>query len=385
MMFFLVAFALLVLALFWGAGVAVLAMPRPWRRFWPVVALPMGFTLQSVAVWIGAHADWPGTNRYARASLIVPALLLLAAVRQRGPRQLQADCARFGVLAALMAAGLVLIMAPMAIASRGLTTLSLGSCDAADYAAGARVFMEFAHSDRVGFLGLTEVVRVMSTDNFYDFWLRLNHFTPSALIALNGSILDCSPFELTGVLTAVVMISTLPLVFWIARAVVGYASSVSLWIAAIYGLSPITWYAVAHVAIGQLLAAHAIALLTWSGVALWRGRDSPERAIAFGAVMAAGYSLLLGSYNFMLLVCLVPVLAYAGGLAIWRRQWRRLGWWALAMIGPLFVGRRFSSSAWRDSSNDSRCSRPSILDGRFRPDARRLARDGARAGDAAVE
>lgn len=337
MMFFLVAFGVLVLGLFWGAGAAVLAMPRPWRRFWPVLAIPAGFTLQSLVVWLGAQADWPGTNHYARASLLVPTVLLIAALRQRGLRRLQADCARFGVLGALMAGGLGLLLLPMAIASRGLTTLSLGSCDAADYAAGARVFMEFAHSDRDGFLGLTDVVRVMSADNFFDFWLRLNHFTPSALIALNGSIFNCSPFELTGVLTAVVMISTLPLVFWTARAVVGYASSVSLWIAAVYGLSPITWYAVAHVAIGQLLAAQAIALLTWAGVALWRGRETPDRAIAFGGVSAMAYALLLGAYNFMLLVCLVPALAYAGGLAIGTRQWRRLGWWVLAMVGPLFV------------------------------------------------
>ena len=79
---------------------------------------------------------------------------------------------------------LVLLVLPVAIASRGLTTLSLGSCDAADYAAGARVLMEFARADRTGFLGLTEVVQVHSVDNFFDYWLRLNHFTPSALMAL---------------------------------------------------------------------------------------------------------------------------------------------------------------------------------------------------------
>lgn len=337
MMFLAVALGLLLLVLFWGAGLAVFAMPRPWRRFWPVLAFPAGLTLQSLIVWIGAYAGLPGTNRYAMFSLLVPALLLMAAARRRGLGQLWSDASRFGVLAAVMVGGLALIVLPMAMAARGLTTLSLGSCDAADYAAGARTFMEFARSDRTGFLGLSEVVRVMSVDNFYDFWLRLNHFTPSALIALNGSLLDCSPAELTGVFTAVVMISTLPVVFWMARSVVGYTSAVSLGIAVIYGLSPVTWYAVAHVAIGQLLAAQAIGLLTWGGVALWRGRAVQQRADGFGPVLGMAYSLLLGSYNFMLLVCLVPAVAYAGGLAAWKGQWRRLGWWTLAMFGPLFV------------------------------------------------
>ena len=193
MMFFVVAFGLLLHVLFWGAGLAAFAMPRPWRRFWPIVAMPAGFTLQSLVVWFGAYANLRGTNSYAWASEAVPAALFIIALQRRGVKRLVSDAGRFGVLAALMVGGLSLLVFPMAIASHGLTTISLGSCDAADYAAGARVFMEFAHSERGGFLGLAEVVRVMSVDNFYDFWLRLNHFTPSALIALNGTILGCAP------------------------------------------------------------------------------------------------------------------------------------------------------------------------------------------------
>jgi hypothetical protein len=337
MMFFAVAFGLLLHALFWGVGLAVLAMPRPWRRFWPVLALPAGFVLQSLVVWIGAYANLPGTNSYAWGSLAVPALLWTIAGRRRGLRQLVTDLSRFGVLATLVAGGLVLLVLPMAIASRGLTTTSLGSCDAADYAAGARVLMEFAHSDRSGFLGLTEVVRVMSVDNFYDFWLRLNHFTPSALIALNGSVLDCAPFQLTGVLTAVLLMATLSLVFWISRAVLGYTSVVSLAVAGIYGLSPLTWYAVAHVAMGQLLAAQAIALLTWAGIALWRGRLTGKRARQFAPVLALGYALVLGSYNFVLIVGLVPVVAFAGVRVMMEGGWGRFARWLIAMLAPLAI------------------------------------------------
>ncbi len=337
MMFFVVALGLLLHVLFWGAGLAVLTMPRPWRRFWPVLAMAAGFTLQSLVVWLGAYANLRGTNSYAGASEAVPVLLLVVALRRRGVKQVISDASRFGVLAALMTGGLMLLVLPMAIASRGLTTISLGSCDAADYAAGARVFMEFAHSDRGGFLGLTEVVRIASVDNFFDFWLRLNHFTPSALIALNGTILDCAPHELTGVLTALLVASALPLVFWIARAVMGYSSAVSLAVAAIYGLSPITWYAVAHVAMGHLLAAQAIAILTWGGIALWRGRLTTARARQFTPVLCIGYALVLGSYNFFLLVCLVPAVAFAGGRVLAQGEWARLARWLGALLAPLAI------------------------------------------------
>src|SRR6185295_3785007 len=103
------------------------------------------------------------------------------------------------------------------------------------------------------FLGLTEVVSVQSVDNFFDYWTRLNHFTPAALIAFNGSVLGCVPHELTGLLTLVLLAGSLPLVFCMARAVIGFSGAPSTAVAVLYGLSPLMWYVVGHVAMGQLL------------------------------------------------------------------------------------------------------------------------------------
>ncbi len=337
MIHFVVSFALLLHVLFWGVGAAMLAMPRPWRRLWPVLIVPGGLALQSAVVWAGAHAGLRGTNAYAVGSELLPAGLLAIALRTHGWRRAWTDVSRFGVVWAIMAGCLALLTLPIAIASRGLTTISLGSCDAADYAAGARVLMEFARTDREGFLGLTEVVRVHSVDNFFDYWIRLNHFTPSALMALNGTILGCAPHEIVSLLTAVLLAGAVPMAFWAARAVVGHDDVGSLVVAGHFGLSPILWYAVAHVAPGQLLAAQAVTLLTWAGVALWRGRLTGRRGAQFAAVLAIGYWLMLGSYNFFVLICLVPAAAYAGGLALWRRAWGRLAQWTAIVLAPLAV------------------------------------------------
>lgn len=338
MIHFVVAFGVMLHVLLWGAGLATLTVPRAWRRFWPVLAAPAGLALQSLVVWIGAsYTNLPGTNSYAWWSELVPLALLAVAWRERGARAVWTDASRFGVVAAAVAGCLGLLVLPLAIASKGLTTVSLASCDAPDYAAGARVLMEFAHGDRTGFLGLTEVVRVQSADNFFDYFLRLNHFTPSALIAFNGTVLHCAPHELTGIMTMVLLASSLPVVFWMARAVFGYSGGVSTGIAVIYGVNPVTWYAVAHVSPGQFLAAQAVALITWSGVALWRGRLDARTGMRFAGVLTIGYALVLGSYNFMLLVCLVPAVAYAGGLALWRGDWRRLVRWSLVMLAPLVL------------------------------------------------
>ena len=101
MMYFALAFGLLLHVLFWGAGLAVLAMPRPWRRFWPVLVVPAGFGLQSAVVWAGAFANLPGTNFYAWWSELIPAALLALAWRRRGLRTGCRDAGRFGVMAAV--------------------------------------------------------------------------------------------------------------------------------------------------------------------------------------------------------------------------------------------------------------------------------------------
>ena len=365
MIHFPVAFALLLHVLWWGAGLAMLAMPRGWRRFWPVLVVPAGLALQSAVVWAGAMGGLKGTNGYAWWSEVVPVVLLAVGVGRVGrggkgspasgllpwvwgrgqgspasgllPRRAWVDMQRIGVVWLASVGVLGLVVVPLAWASQTLTTISLASCDAGDYAAGARVLQEFARTDRSGFLGLTEVVRVHGADNFFEYWTRLNHFTPSALIAFNGSVLGCTPDELTSLLTMVLLAGSLPVVFWMARAVMGFSGAPSAAVAVLYGLSPLNWYGVGHVAPGQLLAAMAVGLITWAGVALWRGRLTWARGLSFAGVLAMGYWLVLGSYNFFVVLCLVPAVAYAGGLALWHGEWRRLGQWFVVMLAPLAV------------------------------------------------
>ena len=116
-----------------------------------------------------------------------------------------------------------------------LTSAAVGSCDAADYATGARVFKEFSRHDRSGFLGNTDLAGSLPVDNFYDFWLRLNHFSPSALIALHGSLCGRQPYELTSLLGIVLLTLGLPGVFWLARSAFRFGPAGSLAVTSIYG------------------------------------------------------------------------------------------------------------------------------------------------------
>lgn len=336
MVFFAAAFALVVSVCFWGLGFAWLATPRRWRALWPLFIVPCGLALQSATVWAGAHTGLAGTNTYGRIALIVPAALLAIAWRRRGPWSWRPFLQLRGVGFVMLAVVLV-VAGTMSSASRRLTSFSLGSCDAADYAAGARVLREFAAGDRSGFMGLTEVVRILSVDNFFDYWIRLNHFTPSAIAALNSSILGWEPFELISLLGGVFLALGVPLAFLVARSALRVGPLGSLTVATIYGFSPLLWYAVAHVALSQLVAAVALALLTWCGVVLWRAGARWRRGLELGALLVVAYTLLLGAYNFMVLLCLVPAAAFAVGWTMWAGCYARLGRWLASMLAPLAV------------------------------------------------
>ena len=337
MLYFAAAFTLLFHVIFWGLGAAMLLSPRRWRRFWPVWIAPAGLALQSMVVWAGAHTNLAGTDAYGRWALLLPLALLLWAGRRQGWQRLR-DLRRFTGLGVVMAGCLVLLTLPVSRTSSQLTTVSIGSCDAADYAAGARVFKEFASDERGGFIGHEEVVRVGSVDNFYDFWLKLNHFTPSALMALNGSILGLEPWQITSVLTLLLVVLTLPQVFWLGRAGFGFGDRAALWLAFIYGISPICWYAAYHVATAQILAAMGIALLTWCGLRLWRDRQGGWH---YAGLLFTAYALLWGAYNFIIIVCLVPAVACVGGWALAARQMHRLWPWLWRMLGPLTLAGVF--------------------------------------------
>lgn len=333
MLYYLTATGLIAHTVFWGLGLIWLIVPREWRA-WSWVFVPAGgFALQSAVVWVGAHTSLAGTDTYAWASELIPATLLGVACWRKKyfmPRG-------FAGVVVLMLAMAWVLLAPLAERGRGLTSSSLGSCDHADYAAGARVFQEFSRDDRTGFLGQAEVTRVRSTDYFFDFWLRLNHFTPSALMAHHATILGVDYFRLVSVLAATLSVLNLPLVFFLARAVAGLRGAALWTVVALRAMSPIALYAVDQGALGQLLAEAGIAALTVAVFGALRAAEAGRALGRYGLLMGVAFWLLAGSYNFILLVCLAPAGAWLALRAWLGRDWRPAAR-VLAWLGGAFGG-----------------------------------------------
>lgn len=349
--------ALALLIYFWGIGLAILVLPRRWRGFWPAVCPLCGVALQSLVVWIAANVGLPGTQHWAIPTLALPvAFCALAAWRVGGVRRfgelLLIGARRFWPQWLFMAVCFAFITYPLTRPPGCLNAISIGSCDAADYAGGGRVLMEFSRADRIGFLDESEVTRLGSAGNFYEFWLRLNHFTPSALLALNCPVLRCRPHELVSLLGVVLLVMNTPAVFWLARAGFRLRAKAAGAVTALYGLNPILLYAVYQTALGQLLAAPTMAILTWAGLRAFhaaRGRaEAPRRRRALWAwsgLFLVCHWALLGSYNFALLFCYAPPAAWVCGRTLLTRQWivglRWLGFVALQILlaGLLFPAR----------------------------------------------
>ena len=341
MLYYLSAAGLIAHTIYWGLGLAWLGLPRVWRRWWWAFAPGFGFALQSAVVWAGAHTSMPGTDSYAWWSEILPLLLLVLAVRDGALRRLGSGA---GLVLVIIGTG-VLLISPMTKPGIGLTSSSLGSCDQADYAAGARVFQEFSRDDRTGFLGLPEVTKVRSADYFFDFWLRLNHFTPSALLAHNASVFGVEPFRLVSITAAVLVLLNLPMVLFLARTALGVRGLPLLGVVALYGMSPLNVYGVYHGALGQVYAAQGIGLLTISVLGAGRAADRGRSVWTFLPLVLASFWLLAGSYNFILLVCLAPAGAWLAAQCWLRRQWAATGrvvallGAGLLLCGALFWGR----------------------------------------------
>lgn len=330
MLYYLLAAGLVLHAFFWGAGLAWLAVPRPWRRWWWLFAPALGASLQTAVVWAGAHAALPGARSYAWWAELVPlALLGLALVRVRGGaagmfRSLRTAGGAAGLAVAMGVAGWFLL-SPMAQASRGLTTTSLGSTDQANLAAGARVLQEFARDDRIGFLDQPEVTEVLGVKSFHDYWLKLGSFVPAALIAHNGALFGVEPRRMVSVLGVTLVLVQLPLVFFLARALMGLRGLLAAGLAGVIGLSPLVAYAVHHGGLGPLGAAAGIMLVTLALGGAGRAAFAGRSVWRWLPLLLAGLWLTAGSDGYFLPWIAVPAVTWLVLEAVRRANLRAAG------------------------------------------------------------
>lgn len=339
------------LLLFWGAGLALLILPRRWCAHWLVFAPVCGVALVSAVVWAGVHTGFSGTGEYAVWTWFIPLLLIGGAILRRRKAAGGAKAAFARILAdglrrlpvlAVVAIVLLSLTLLMDRASPRLTSFSAGSCDAADYAAGARVLREFAGDDRSGFLGHTEVVQSHSVDNFVDYWLRQNHFTPAAVVAWFSGALGFKVHELVTLLGAVLLAIASCSAYWAARAVFRLGTVTSLLLALAFGFAGSQVYAVAHVALGQLVATAAIVMLNWAGMRVWTEGSTVGRAIGWTPFLAITMWLILGAYNFMIVFAAAPLGAWLIIETLRTRDWARLLRTALTGIAAFSVTGLFA-------------------------------------------
>lgn len=327
MLYYLLAAGIVLHAFFWGAGLAWLGVPRPWRHWWWAFAPGLGLGLQSAVVWLGAQADLPGARSYAWTAEAVPIALLVAAFFRAGGSGVRRRLRELRGAAAIVVLGLAagwMLLSPMAAVSRGLTTISLGSSDQADHAAGARVLQEFSSEDRVGFLDQPEVTEIHGVKSFFEQRLKFGAFIPEAVIAHDGALFGVEPRRMVGVMAVALVLCQLPLAFVGARAVFRLRGT-SVGVAAIAGFSPLVAYAVHHGALGVLGAAVGLTVLTLAVVGLGRAALTGRSGWCWLVLLLAGGWLTAGSDERLLPWSLGPGMAWVMLEALRRAQLHALG------------------------------------------------------------
>jgi len=98
--------------------------------------------------------------------------------------------------------------------------------------------------------------------------------------------------------------------------------------------------------------------------------------VSLGGLLLVGYALVLGSYHFIVVVCLVPAVTYAGARALWRKDFRGLGRWALVVLVPLALASLLYWERVLGCTSASCCSAGSISAGAFLRSPPGLARRG---------
>jgi len=310
-----------------GAPCALLCLPPRWRMHWPVVAPLAGVAWISLVTWIAITAGQPiaatvvwGTSAGALGLMAVA----VRVERERIVRLIIGGLRRHAGVLALAILALVAIAWPATQARLGLTTVSLGSCDAPDYAAGAALMRDIPPGDLSGFNGQTETVALRSVGTFHEHWLRLNHFAPASMLAWFSVLFGLPLFKLVTALAIALHAAAVPAVFWVARSGLRLDAWSAVAVAAAWACSAPAVYGVAQVALGQIMVVPAVAWLTWAGLKAQDEGGSWRGALRWAPLAAAGFVVLIAAYTFALVFVLAP-LAVALGWRAWSgRAWARL-------------------------------------------------------------
>jgi hypothetical protein len=329
-----------------GAPAALLLLPRRWRMHWPVVAPLAGVALVSLVTWIGVSTGQRVTATWVWLTVaVVPVPILVVSDRRRLLPLVIGGLRRHVGVLGLAVLALLAIARPLVLARLGLTSVSFGSCDAADYAGGAALLRDIEPDDLSGFNGQTETVALRSVDTFYGHWMRINHFAPAAMLAWFSVLFGLPLFKLVTALGIALHAAAVPAVFWVARAGLRLGSPAALAVAAGWACSAPAIYGVAQTALGQVMVVPAVAVLTWAGLRAQAEGGSWRGALRWAPLVAAGLVVLVAAYTFALVFVLAPLAAALVWLAWLSGRWDRLlraagaGFAALAVVGVVFRER----------------------------------------------
>ena len=329
----LLGFGLILYWAFWGLGLALWLLPAGGRRFLWAVCIPFGLALQIGVVWWLLRLAGPIATYGPWANLLPVLVLFGALLRPRNRRWLLAALSTwtFVISVGLVGLGILLALIPISLSPNntlGLTTISIGSQDAPDYALGAGFFLENGMGTPGKYWGQIEQLK------FTKYWMEYNHFGAAALLSMASTTFNVELWQLITVLTCTLGACGAPLVMAFSKRLAGMSWGLAALCGVLYSLSPLWLYGAYNNAVGQMIGTLGIACYLLFGLSL------PHFPNFWGCRKWIG----AGSIALWLFVSSYPMMMYfvgaiIGSWGLWRamqlRQWISLVGVALWSAGTV--------------------------------------------------
>lgn len=305
---------------FLGCGLALLALPRPWRKWLLLVAPLAGYVFMALCSWYFYLAGFPGSDSYYGWIMLAAGLLLLAALAGRGGREALREACNGEVLRILTTAFVVLLLVALPLLVQPhLTSMTLTNNDLPLYALANKIMQIEARGQHHAPYFHFDI------HNEFGAYIALPFFC-----SLTG--LEPGQAQMIGILGF--LLFTLLLSGFLAVELLGLPSAWLPALLALTGLHSITLYVVYQGFVRQIMAAPLLLLLITVQAALMRC-ENRRAMLRYLPLLASGLLGLILTYNHVL-VLLYALTGFAA--LVWtliRRSWSGLLDWAGCNLAAL--------------------------------------------------
>lgn len=307
-----------------GAGLTFLLTPRNLRKYALFLSPMVGYSYLTLVGWYFYLLDFGGTDVYGWIICLPPAIFLFAAfMKYRGQSNVFRPASAVELVAPVVAgiAFFLLVSLPFITDSNGLTAVSAGNLDIANYSSISTYVKETSRSSTFGLLE-----QLGPGVGSFRWHIESSVFGAFIYTAFPSSLFGLETYQLQDIGVAVFFIFGALLVYALARMEFGYKKYPGIAVMALYGLSPVMYYSAYQGFQSQIIA---IGLTLGLFLLQLHAIDNCKKAFDFLAYipLVVLFNLAISlTYPHMLIFIYAPLIVYAFFISLYGKSLSLLRW-----------------------------------------------------------